>query len=237
MHEGHRERMKERLKYEMEGVQDHELLEMLLFYAIPRKNTNPIAHDLITSFGSLSAALKAPLQDLINVAGVGVSTAQFLKIVSEICGRVNLADSKVPRATSLFDFSKYIIARLRPLEGEVIELYCLDKLDRLKYTKRYTSEEPNKVVVSADEVCRFVALQNPAGLIVAHNHPKGPAQPSESDDRFTFQILMLCAANGTRLYDHVIVAPSENYSYFKQGQLDTMRAIIQGRILKELALP
>ncbi len=237
MHEGHRKRILERLTSDGEKMEDHEILETLLFNAIPRKNTNPIAHALISSFGTLDGVFRATFEQLKTVEGVGDSTAAYLRNIALLLERLRFGEERYPEAFSLYSFSAFLMERFRDIKSEGIEIYCLDKSSRVRFTKRYTSFEKDSATVKAEELFRFVVTQKPHALIVAHNHPDAPCAPSRQDDYFTLQIQLLCSINGIDFADHIIVGTDGFYSYYKAGRLsDIKRNINLETLLKDKEL-
>ena len=222
MHEGHRQRMLERLK-KADALQDHELLEILLFNAVPRKNTNPLAHDLLSAFVSLEGVLKASCEELMSVKGVGKETAAYLKCVALVLERTARRDTEPPKLFNVRTFSAFLSERLAPLETEVVELFCIDAAERIRTSRRFAAGDALGARVEPEEISRFLALHRPAGLVAAHNHPVSPAVPSDADDRFTAQLQMLCSMNNVRLYDHIIVGTDGVYSYFLVGRMEEIR--------------
>lgn len=226
MHEGHRKRIMERLDGEGGRLQDHELLEILLFGAQPRKNTNPVAHALIDAFGSLSGVFSAPVEQLVTVEGVGVSTARYIRCVGLLFERVKPREEdsqQMPSAYSLHAFVQYLAERYRSLSVEVFELFCTDSRGNVKAVKKFTSYDSGKANVPAEEVSRFLAAHRPDGLVVAHNHPDCTCKPSAQDDKFTVQLQMCCMMNNVCLRDHVITGADGTYSYFLVGRLESIK--------------
>lgn len=223
MHEGHRQRMLERLQNHAESLQDYELLEILLFNAIPRKNTNEIAHNLLTAFGTIGGVFRADTEALLGVEGVGESTAAYLRCIGLFYDRVKFGESRQPTLYTSGSFGAYLAERYRGLTEEVMELYCLDANGRIKYTKRFTSGEADRVRIPPEEVSRAILSAHPYGIVLAHNHTGDVCTPSHEDDRFTAQIQMLCSMNNIRLYDHIIANGKEYYSYFLTGRMEEIR--------------
>lgn len=137
MHEGHRQRMLQRLE-DAEHLQDHELLEILLFNAIPRKNTNPLAHELLAEFVSLDGLMRASYEELLNVQGIGKETAAYLRCIAILCERLKKREDPLPRLFNVRDFSGFLFERLAPLKEEVIELFALDAQQHIIAEKRFT---------------------------------------------------------------------------------------------------
>ncbi len=223
MHEGHRQRMFAHLREDATGLQDHELLEILLFYAIPRRNTNPLAHSLISAFGSLGGVLSASREELLEVEGVGEGTATYLLALSQLRGRIAPKDHDAPKVFNVRSFSDFIGSRFDGSAEEFVEIYCLDPSHRVRFTKRFTSFMPDKVTIPPDEVGHLVATQRPHSVVVAHNHPAATSDPSAADDRFTAQMHMLCMMHGATLDDHIIIGTTGPFSYFLSGRLEAIK--------------
>lgn len=222
MHEGHRKRMLQRLRT-ADALQDHELLEILLFYAIPRKNTNPIAHELLSSFGSLSGVLNASPDELKGVFGIGDETAAFLRCVGLLYERAHTVREEQPKLFSVRDFSDFLCSRYRTLAEETIEVFCLDGQQRVKCSKRFGVSEPDRASLAPEQLARVLSSVQPRGLVLAHNHPFAPAIPSAADDRFTAQVQLICSLHGVTLYDHIIIGTDGAYSYYLVGRMESIR--------------
>ena len=133
IHDGHREKMRRRyLETGLEGFADHEALELLLYYAIPRRDTNPIAHALMERYGTLSAVLSAPVEDLQKVEGIGGSAAVLLSLVSRINRKARLADAAQETViNSTEQAGAYLLERFAGETREVVYLMCLDRKGKL----------------------------------------------------------------------------------------------------------
>lgn len=224
MHEGHRQRMLERLESAEGSLQEHELLEILLFNAIPRKNTNELAHRLLSTFGSLRAVLGAEMAELKAVPGVGESTAAYLRIIGIIYARAQLKEPELPSAFSFAAFRPFLIERFEGAREEYVELYSLDGKDCVKNVRRFSSEKSFQASVDPKEISRFLVEAKPAAMVAVHNHITGPATPSREDDDFTAQLEILCSMHNVSLRDHIICSPEGVYSYFLSGKLNELSA-------------
>lgn len=223
MHEGHRKRMYEKLR-NGDSLNDHEILEVFLFNACPRKNTNPIAHELLDKFGSLSGVFSASEEQLVTVDGVGQNVATFIKCVAECNRRIALEFAGIAVLKNYADFKNFTVARMRRRNTEILELYCMDKNGKVTSINSFTNEDMNKVEISADKISRVLAIEKPYGILLAHNHLSGLCMPSSNDDRFTSQLQLLCSMHNVRLYDHCIYASdTEVYSYHGSGELDKIK--------------
>ena len=220
-HEGHRERKKHQLRhFGLEPFADHEVLEVLLFYAIPRRDTNPIAHELLRRFGSLEAVLNATVEELTKVPGVGESAALLLRLIPQVQRRAAAG----PRGRAVIlntpekvgDFlQKQYIGQVH----EVVYQLCLDQKGKLLTCCRLAEGSGS----SADFNLRSIlmnALQCGATRVaIAHNHPSGVALPSHQDVIATEKVRRALDAVGIALIDHIVVADGDYVSMAQNGTL------------------
>ena len=220
MHDGHRERMYNRLSKD-DTLEDHELLELLLFFVIPRKNTNETAHLLLNSCKSLSGVFHTNPTVLQSVEGVGPQTSYFLRGIGELYDRMGKEGLR-PKGGDPFSFSefrKHVQEKYKPFNYEVLEFYSVDSKDRITFSSMISSGENDHVAVAPEDITKFLAENKPSGFAVAHNHPNASCLPSERDNDFTKRIHLICALNNVRFLDHVIVGNDAVYSYRLTGQL------------------
>ncbi len=224
LHEGHRQRMYEKLK-NSDTLFDHEVLEILLFYACPRVNTNPIAHALLDRFVSISEVFNASVEELKEVDGVGENTARFIKTVGFCAERAGTIGNS-PSLRTFGDCRRFIDLRLRGKSEEFIELYFVNKACRVQRIFSYTSSEKSRASVRAEDIIKNVALFHPYGIIIAHNHVDESAKPSDYDDDFTRTVQFICNMNGVQLLDHCIyLSRGEIYSYKDSGRLEQVKSL------------
>lgn len=224
MHEGHRQRMIERLITAENSLQEYELLEMLLFNAVPRKNTNEIAHELVTAFGNIKAIFKADAAALMKVKGVGESVAAYLRCIGLFMDKIIAIDSpKLPSAYTYESFSSYLLNHFKGATQEFLELYSVKKNGEMRFCQRLTSEESDNVHVSSSEILKFIANSIDSDVILVHNHLNHECYPSAEDDDFTKIVHIRCSVHDIRLLDHYIVCPDKVYSYFLHGKMQEIR--------------
>lgn len=222
-HAGHRQRLYEKLN---SGglIHDHELLEMLLFNAFPRVNTNPIAHALLDAFGTLRGVLEADVIQLKSVEGVGDSVANYLKVVGSVAAVAYSSGASGVFLKNYGDFKTFTVKRLRNCPGEVLEIYFCDKNGKIKHVFSHTDCDEHGVTIDREEISSLFAAQKPYGILIAHNHLSGSSLPSEKDDNFTAEMQMMCSLNNVVLYDHCIYASDNDvYSYFSAGRIDKIK--------------
>ncbi len=220
IHTGHRARMRDRAAREgLDGFADHEVLELLLFAVIPRANTNPIAHRLLARFGSLSAVLEADPKDLAGVDGIGEKGGLFLAQIPEISRRY-LHDKVVranPRLNDPKTVSQYLLPLLSGRAEEVIYLLCLDAQFRVVFPALLSEGTVVEAQVQRRQVVETALRHRAVSAILAHNHPGGGVEPSESDHHLTHRIHAALGAVDIPLLDHVIVAGENTFSFQQFG--------------------
>ena len=215
LHEGHRSRMIKRLLNDADNLSDHELLEVLLYPVIPRKDVNPLAHKLILVFGSLKNVFYADEKQLLSVTGVGDKTAAAILTAGAIFKRafsLNL-DSGLKRWES-FDATKNDVIKM--FEGLLEERFVILLLDKnFMLLNKMVFEGSNDYSVSVDfkDVTAAIALAKPRYAVIAHNHTSGNVFPSLNDDVSTARLNNLCEIHGVELVEHVIVANNQAFSY------------------------
>ena len=217
-HYGHRKRIIEKL--EGNFLLDHELLEILLFNAVPRRNTNDLAHRLLARFGSIPNVFSASFQELCEVDGVGESVAAYLCSLGKI--NKKFGEQKRKEFQSRYDMQKfcaYIMDKYGREETEVIDAYALDKTGKIFETRRFTCESLARVDVEPAELSQFLLAFRPAGLIMVHNHPTGEARASKQDDMMTRKAQMICSMQNILFCDHLIYGVNGIYSYYLDGKL------------------
>ena len=200
IHDGHREKMRQRfMTGGLDAFADHEILELLLYYAIPRRDTNPIAHALMERYGSLPAVLAAPMEDLKRTEGIGESAAVLLHLVPQVCRRARLAQVGEDQVLNSSERAgAYLLECFDGESREVIYQLCLDRKGKLLACKRLGEGS----VASADlDVRRLVEnaiLTGASAVILAHNHPSGVALPSDGDYTATMRVRAALNAIGIK---------------------------------------
>ncbi len=218
---GHRERLRERFQRAgVDGVQDYELLEMLLFRSHPRGDVKPIAKDLIKKFGGFAEVLAAPIERLVEVDGVGETTALELKIIH--AAGVKLAQARVldrPVISSWGDLLAYCRAAMADEKIELFRILFLDRKNILiadevqqRGTVDHTPVYPREVVKRALEL-------GASAIILVHNHPSGDPTPSRADIEMTQQIQKAAAALNIRVHDHLVIGNKSEASFKGLGLL------------------
>jgi DNA repair protein RadC len=219
IHDGHREKVRQRfLNGGLESFADHEALELLLFYAIPRRNTNETAHLLMERYGSLSAVLSAPVEDLQNVPGVGEHAAVLLKLVPQLCRKARLADAGQDVVLNSSEKAgNYLLECFAGEQNEVIYQLCLDRKGKLLACKRLTEGGVASADLNIRQLVSNALLIGASAVILSHNHPSGIALPSSDDYVTTERARQALATIGVELADHIIVADGDFVSLSDSG--------------------
>lgn len=220
VHDGHRKRMRQRfLSSGLEGFADHEVLELLLYYVIRQQNTNPPAHALMERYGSLSAVLEAPMEDLKKVKGVGEESATLLHLVSQVSRRARLADAWEQALNSTDQVGSYLLELFAGLRRERLYQLCLDQKGKLIACKLLSEGNANSAGLNIRLLVENAILTSASQVILAHNHPSGVALPSQDDFNTTEQARTALETIGVKLRDHVIVADGDYVSMADSGFL------------------
>ncbi len=215
-HDGHRQRIMHRL--ETGALTKHELLETLLFPVMPRRNTNDVAHAVLSKFGSLRGAYAALKEELLEVEGVGKQIAELLFAMGNV-HRAHYVRRKP--FEDRYDPSAFFSPRQRryaEIGFEVLDLYFLDGNGEMQTVHRFTEEKKDEVHLKTWEMTRLLEKIDPHGVILVHNHPKGDYQPSLDDIRSTEHCQRICNTYGIYLCDHVIFSPQGAFSFRAQGK-------------------
>ena len=221
IHDGHREKMRSRfLNAGLDAFADHEVLELLPYYAIPRRDTNPIAHALMERYGSLSAVLEAPVEDLRKVEGIGESAAILLRLVPQLSRRARLADARETVLNSTERTGHYLLELFAGLNREVLYQLCLDQKGKLLACKRLSEGSANSTEVNIRLLAENAILTSASAVILAHNHPSGIALPSQDDFNTTEYARAALRTVGVVLLDHIIVADGDFVSMADSGFLE-----------------
>ncbi len=226
-HAAHRQRVRKAfLQSGTENIPDRGLLEFLLFYAIPRRDTNDLAALLLKEYGSLKAVLDAPYDELIKIEGIGESAALLLSSLPEISKR---CDGKRISPKAIYEpgeAESFVTRLFEGTENEEFYIICVDAAQRAVACEKLASGDESSVRVDKKAVLKTAFENDADSVILAHNHPKGEAAPSEADIELTKDAGRLLAETGIRLADHIIcgaggclsLASTAKFSYIFTGE-------------------
>ena len=205
----HRERVRKRfLREGLEHFEQHNQLELLLFYAIPQRDTNGIAHDLIQRFGSISRVMDASVEELMTVDGIGERAAVLLKLVPALARSYTLDHlGKVRTFQTDEELKEYLLALYTGCTKERVYLLLFDNRDTLLRTVQIGEGDLTAALFSTREIVQQVLLYSKTTkVILSHNHPVGLALPSHADQTATDEIQRALSSVEVTLYDHIIVS-------------------------------
>lgn len=219
IHKGHRERLKQRFRdHGLDNFTDIQVLELLLFYAIPQKDTNPLAHALLDHFGGLSQVLEASFEELKEVPGIKDHAATLLALVVELCRFYQVkAAERVEILTTLDACGAYLVPYFFGRGKETVFLLCLDAKCKVLGCKEIGEGTVNAASISVRKVVETALKSNATTVILAHNHPSGVALPSNEDIQTTRRIYAALDAVEIHLADHIVVADGDYTSMVQSG--------------------
>lgn len=211
IHEQHRERLKKQfVQNGIDGFDDHNVLELLLFYAVARKDVNPIAHSLLNHFQTLAGVFDARYEELVKVEGVGDHTATLIKLIPQVSRRYLISRESRNQVLNMPQLAAaYVAPYFFGVREERVYLLCLDakcKAIGIKLIERGTVDTAN---VSIRKVVEAALSLNSVSVVMAHNHPSGNAIPSEEDRVVTQRVYKALKAVDVNLLDHIIVADGQ----------------------------
>lgn len=232
LHSGHRARMIQSVLKSPDSLAEHQLLEVLLYPVILRKDTNLLAHELLHMFGSLSRIFSASAEELKAIKGIGDSVASYLLVVGKIYYAVGQNEKKEKKCMFSIDRLKdEIDSYFHNLKQEDFLIFLLDEKYKILTTITFTDMKQGLVCTNIREIARLLAINKPAFVVASHNHLSGIPYPSKEDDIATRKLNMLCSVQGVQLADHIIYTVNGTFSYFgthllekikKETDLDTL---------------
>lgn len=222
IHEGHRQRLKDRFRREgLDNFDELYVLELLLFYCIPRKDTNPIAHRLLDQFGSLTAVLEASPEELEKVEGIHTSASTFLSLITQV-GRyyqVRRAEPGDILRTS-DQCGNYLMPYFFGRDTETVFMLCLDAKCKVICCKKVGEGNVNSANIPIRRVVEMALSANATSVVLAHNHPSGLALPSADDVQTTLRVSAALETVEITLADHIVVC-GDDFISMAQSQYFT----------------
>lgn len=209
LHEGHRQRLRERFAAEgLDHFEPHVILELILFYSLPRRDTNPVAHNLLKRFGgSLSRVFDAPIEELEKCEGITRNSAVLIKLFPEVCRRylLDTAESR-PVVRDSSDAARQLLPLFLGRQNEAVALLCIDSKGKVLFCNIVFEGSVTAAQVSVRRVVEVAVRYATTDVILAHNHPSGAAIPSEQDISATGRVADALRTVNIHLADHIIVA-------------------------------
>lgn len=208
VHAGHRQRMRDKaFNYGFEPFEQHELLEMLLYSVIPQKDTNPIAHNLINSFGSFHAVFDAPVEELMKISGMTKSAGFLLKLIPEISAEYlqDKVSGEKLSVTSCKDAYEFIAPKFIGKTNEEVYVLFLNTAGKLLASEILDKGSFSYANINSRKLISLCLKHNAAGIIICHNHPSGNSAPSPDDMIATKNIRTALNGVSVKLLDHIII--------------------------------
>ena len=219
IHDGHRQRLKDRfLREGLDNFEEVQVLELLLFYCIPRVDTNPIAHALLQRFGSVAGVMESTPEELAKVPGMGQNAATFLSLVLA-AGRYYMVNKQenLTILTSVERCGQYLVPFFHGRRNETVFLLCLDAKCKVICCKEVGEGSVNSASVPIRRIVEMALGANATSVVIAHNHPSGIALPSADDIQTTRRLAMALSTVEIQLVDHIVVADDDFVSMAQSG--------------------
>ena len=219
IHSGHRQRLKERfLREGLDGFEKHNMLELLLFYTIPQKDTNPIAHALLERFGSLGGVFSASVEELCTVNGVSEHTATLIKLIPEIWRHVACEVRPDVRYDSVNKLGRLMVDRFAGLTVETIILVLMDNSWHILDIIKLGEGSVNQVRMDTRKLIEHAIRTNAAMALLAHNHPNGTLVPSHEDLATTTAVAAAFQTIRVEFLEHLLVAGDQYLPLLSQTE-------------------
>lgn len=235
IHAGHRQRVRDKFiaQNSLDDFADHNILEFLLFYSVPRADTNELAHRLIREFGSLKGVFDAPVEALMKVDGIGENTAVLIKLIPSLTRiYMNQDAQSIKTIITTQDAVNYLRPKFMGMRNEALAMLCLNRSGKiLKYSViskggiDYTHVDTRKILFD-------ILSNNATEIIIAHNHPGGLCAPSKADIEMTRMISQSVMNTGTVLRNHIIISENDYFSFADNSRMrDHLRADSNNRFI------
>ncbi len=213
MHDGHRQRIDEKVRqFGFEGLEEHEQLEQILYAVIPRKNTNHLAHTLLEKYGTLGGVLAADIRELEKIEGVGHRTAAFLTCLPGLLGAVHRSAFNIKKLAAQKELEDYVKTFFYGKLIETAYVFFFNSLDGVIGFEKISEGVASETYIHPQQVVRKAVTSNASKVVIAHNHPCGLSKPSNQDKIVAGQIFTALNAVGIEFRDSIIVAQGECYS-------------------------
>lgn len=224
IHQGHRKRAKEEfLARGLNGMSDHRVLELLLFYAIPQGDVNPLAHALVDHFGGLEGVFHATVDQLTQVKGVGLNTATLIQLVPAVAGYYMGRQAEVNTVlTESWQFRELLMPLFFSQRNEMAYLMCLDGKNKLIAYRQLGEGVVDKLSLSVRKVVDVAVSCDAVRVVLAHNHVSGVAIPSNADIETTRMLWKFLKQIGIELFDHFIIAGEDMVSMRDTGFFNSL---------------
>jgi DNA repair protein RadC len=221
IHAGHRRRIKDRfIKEGLDHFEDHQILELLLFFSIPRKDTNELAHIMLKEFGSLATLFESTPEDIARRCPVTENTAILVSMVPSLAKRYFKGRwGEKPLLNSSTKAGQYAVSIFTGLKYEAFYVICLDSQNKVNHAAKVHEGTINEAPVYPRLIVETALRHQANSIIISHNHPGGSLNPSNADIEVTKRISSAVEAISIKVVDHIIVAGEHYYSFAENGRL------------------
>mgnify|MGYP006284851821 CR=1 FL=1 len=221
LNKGHRERLKERfLKEGIDNFTQHQVLELILFFSLPYKDTNKIAHNLINKYGSISNVFEADFYNLLKEEGIGKHSASLLTLIPSLARKYFVDKwSDRPVLDSSSKAGNYGISLFAGETKESFYVICLNSQNKVNYAARLNDGTINEAPVYPREIVEIALRHQANSIVLMHNHPGGSTKPSKSDMEVTKKVIGVMTQISINVIDHIIVAGNQYFSFAEKGIL------------------
>ncbi|SHF06214.1 JAB domain-containing protein [Alkalibacter saccharofermentans] len=221
IHTGHRQRMKNRyIKEGLDHFEDHQVLEMLLFFSVPRKDTNELAHRMLKEFGSLSTLFESTPEEISRRCDVTQNTAVLVSMIPSLAKRYFKGRwGEKPLLNSSTKAGQYAVSLFTGLKYEAFYIICLDSQNKASHAAKVHEGTINEAPVYPRLIVETALRHQANSVILSHNHPGGSLKPSNADIEVTKRIISAMEAISIKVVDHIIVAGELYYSFAENGRL------------------
>lgn len=225
VHDGHRDRMRKRIEENgISSLQEHEILEYLLYAFVPRKDTNEMAHNLLTEFGSLKEVFDASIERLQKVKGISYNMAIFLNSMSGISRQyVSNSGGDVVSINTVAKCVELMKPIMSSMVREEIHMLLRDSTGKLIKRVVVSKGVVNESSCYVRDITDIVLRNEASGIVLVHNHPSGRAKPSNADIQLTEQLYLAMTMIGVAFDDHLIIAKDNYYSFRQDFDLDRLK--------------
>jgi DNA repair protein RadC len=215
IHDGHRKRLKDRFLNEgLENFDEHQVLELLLFFSIPYKDTNKLAHKLLNKYGSLWNVFESDYNDLIKINGIGSNSASLISLIPQISRKyIKNKWGDKPLISSTSSAGEYVKTLFTGCKYEVFYLICLNNRNKVNFASVVHEGTINESIVYPRIIVELALRHQAANVIIAHNHPGGSLNPSSVDIELTKKIVKVLNLISIKVFDHIIVNGKDYFSF------------------------
>ena len=221
IHQGHRQRLRKQVIYssDLSALPEHNVLETLLSFSIARKDVNPLAHELLDAFGSLSNVLSAPKEKLLQINGLGEVAVDHIKFCIMLPEYMKLSKkTKGEKITTSADAVVYLRSKIEVTDEEKFYFALLDSNGKVIMFKSM-SGTTDKIYIDMRSFVSQITVVPASAIVICHTHPHGDPRPSRQDIDFTLKLENLLKTIGILLCDHIILTPDDYYSFYRNGRV------------------